>query len=147
MNGQLQKSLIIVITLILLTSGCTAEKTSVNSLTTTFKNNKCTYDGAKSVAAGEVSFIMVDKNRDLNAAMIVLTLDEGKTVEDLKALPTNTGEDPQWTHRVGAAERHVYPGESYTFKATIETGPIYMICFSGSPELISGVLGPIEVIK
>ena len=147
MEGRLRKSVIIVIILILLTSGCKVDQTSKHSLTTTFRNNICTYDGAKSVAAGEVSFIMVNKYRDLNVAMIVLTLDKGKTVDDLKALPTNTGEDPQWTHRVGAPERHVYPGESYTFKATIETGPIYMLCFSGSPELITGVLGPIEVIK
>jgi hypothetical protein len=98
-------------------------------------------------AAGDVSFTMVNKNKDFDAAMIVLTLDEGKTIEDLKALPPNQGEDPLWSHRVGEAERHVHPGENYTFKATIETGPIYLVCFSGSPELITGVLGPFEVTK
>ncbi len=146
MKRQFQTSVIIVIILILLTSGCKTNQTPKHSLTTTFRNNKCSYDGTKSVTAGEVSFLMVNKNRDLYAAMIVLTLDEGKSVDDLKALPTNTGEDPHWSHRVGAAERHVLPGESYTFKANIETGPIYLLCFSGSPELITGVLGPIEVI-
>jgi hypothetical protein len=131
--------------LVLLASGCGNNPN--HALTITFRDNQCTYDGAKSVVSGEVSFTMVDKNQDFDAAMIVLTLDEGKTIEDLKALPPNQGEDPLWSHRVGEADRHVHPGERYTFKATIETGPIYLICFSGSPELISGVLGPIEVKK
>ena len=131
----------------MLESGCGTNGTPKSSLTFTFSENQCTHNGAKSVLAGEVSFIMVNKNQDFDAAMIVLTLDEGKTIEDLNALPPNQGEDPLWSHRVGEADRHVHPGERYTFKATIETGPIYLICFSGSPELISGVLGPIEVKK
>jgi hypothetical protein len=133
--------------LMVLASGCGTNQTQNHSLTVTFGGNQCSYNGEKSVAAGEVSFTVVDENQDLDAAMIVLTLDKGKTIEDLKALPPNTGEDPLWSHRVGEANRHVRPGERYTFKATIKKGPIYLICFSGSPELITGVLGPIEVIK
>jgi len=143
MKAKFIKNVLSLILLVLLASGC--GNNPKHALTITFRDNQCTYDGAKSVASGEVSFTMVDKNQDLDAAMIVLSLDEGKTIEDLKALPPNQGGDPLWSHRVGEADRHVRPGERYTFKATIDTGPIYLICFSGSPELISGVLGPIEV--
>jgi hypothetical protein len=142
-----KKLVTIAVAVILLAAGCVPGNTPVDSLTVTFKNNQCSDNGAMAVTAGEISFIMVNKNQDLDAAMIVLTLDEGKTIEDLKALPPNTGEDPRWSHRVGEAERHVRPGERYTFKATIGTGPIYLVCFSGSPELITGALGPIEVVK
>jgi hypothetical protein len=143
----LEKLIAISIAVILLAAGCVPGDAPMNSLTVTFKNNQCSYNGTMAITAGEISFIMVNKNQDLDAAMIVLTLDEGKTIEDLKALLPNTGEDPRWSHRVGEAERHVRLGERYTFKATIETGPIYLVCFSGSPELITGVLGPIEVVK
>ena len=147
MKAKLRKYVFAALILMFLASGCGTNETPECSLTITFKGNKCTYNGVKSVAAGEVSFTMVDKNQDLDVAMIVLTLDEGKTIDDLNALPPNTGEDPKWSHRVGEADRHVRPGERYTFKATIETGPIYLVCFSGSPELITGVLGPFEVTK
>jgi hypothetical protein len=60
-------------------------------LTVTFSDNKCSYSGEKAVAAGEIVFSMIDNNPDLDAAMIVLTLDNGKTIEDLKALPANQG--------------------------------------------------------
>jgi hypothetical protein len=142
-----KKLAVISIGVMFLAAGCGPGNTPVNSLIVIFKNNQCSYNGAMAVTAGEISFTMANKNQDLNAAMIVLTLDEGKNIEDLKALPPNQGEDPLWSHRVGAAERHVRPGERYTFKATIETGPIYLVCVSGSPELITGVLGPLEVVK
>jgi hypothetical protein len=147
MEETLRKYLLVTVTLILLASGCATTNTPTHSLTVIFDKNQCAYNGARSVASGDVGFTMINKNKDLDAAMIVLTLDNGKTNEDLKALPPNQGEDPLWSHRVGEAQSHVHPGEKNTFKATIEAGPIYLICFSGSPELITGVLGPFEVIK
>jgi hypothetical protein len=86
------------------------------------------------------------KRQDLDAGLVVLILDKGKTIEDLNALPAN-GSQPRWSHRVGEAERHVHPGETYTFKFTIENGPIYLVCFSGPPDVGIGVLGPFEVVK
>ena len=147
MKGKSEKFLFVATVMILLMSGCGSNKILPRSLTVTFSGNKCSYSVEKAVAAGEINFILIDNNPDLDAAMIALTLDKGKTVEDLKALPVNQGDDPLWSHRVGAPDRHVRPGASYTFKATIKKGPIYLICLSGSPEGISGVLGPIEVTR
>lgn len=147
MKAKLIKVVFPTMILMLLAAGCGTNATPQHLLTITFSENKCTTSGAMAVTTGDVSFTMVNKNPDFNAAMAVFTVDAGKTIEDWKALPPNQGEDPQWSHRVGAADRHVRPGETYTFKATVETGPIFLVCFSGSPELITGVLGPFDVTK
>jgi hypothetical protein len=141
-----KKLVTIGVAVMLLAAGCGPGDAPVNSLTVTFKNDLCSYNGAMAIKAGEVSVTMVVKHQELDAGMVVLTLDEGKTIDDLNAAPDNYGQ-PLWSHRVGEAERHVHPGERYTFKFTIETGPIYLVCFSGPPDTAIGVLGPIEVVK
>lgn len=140
------KYMILAVALILFTSGCGSTSTLTHSLTVIFSENQCTYDGATSVSAGKISVTMDVKKQADYAAMVVLTLKEGKTIDDLKALPPDA-DQPLWSHRVGAAERHARPGERYTFEFTTETGPIYLVCFAGVvPLTIIGVIGPIEVV-
>jgi hypothetical protein len=112
-----------------------------------FHNNLCIYDRAASVKAGKVSVTMVVDKTAKDAGMVALTFDEGKTIDDLKALPPEA-DQPLWSHRIGEAARHVHPGENYTFEFTADTDPFYLVCFYGSlPEIRIGEIGPIAVTK
>lgn len=147
MKGRFRKYIILAIVLILFTSGCGSANTPTHSLTVTFDDKQCTYNGTTPVAAGKISVTMIVEKQAHDAGLVVLTFDKGKTIDDLKALPPDA-DQPSWSHRVGAAERHVRPGESYTFEFTTDTGPIFLVCFFGPvPELRIGEIGPIEVKK
>jgi hypothetical protein len=135
-----------VVALILLVSACSRGSNTAHSLTITFKDNQCSYNDAQAVAAGELSLTMDVKQEGSDSGLVILTLDPGKSLADLKAWPSNYS-DPPWSHRAGEAPRYVHLGERYTFKATIQNGPIYLVCFSGPPAVPIGVLGPIEVRK
>jgi hypothetical protein len=77
-------------------------------------------------------------------AVYVLTLDEGKTVDDLAAWPST--DKPAWARISGWSEAG-RPGQSNILKATVEEGIIYIACFRRPPEAKIGALGPIEVVK
>jgi len=144
---KLHLTLIILgVALVLLVTGCAPGANPVRSLTVTFKDNHCSYNGAQAVATGELSVTMEVKEQGSDAGLVILNLDPGKTLADLKAWPSNYS-DPPWSHRAGEAPHYVHRGERYTFKSTIETGPIYLVCFSGPPAVPIGLLGPIEVRK
>jgi hypothetical protein len=83
-----------------------------------------------------------DQDRDAYGVVIV-TLDPGKTMNDLKAMPPGASE-PSWAQIVGESGQRV-PGSRSTFIATVVKGPIYLVCFTGHPNMIIGVLGPIDV--
>ncbi len=90
--------------------------------------------------------MVVEKNAQ-DAGMVVLAFDEGKTIDDLKALPPDA-DQPLWSHRIGEAARHIHPGETYTYEFTAGTDPFYLVCFYGPlPDLRIGEIGPIAVTK
>jgi hypothetical protein len=124
-------------------AGCAAAK----ELTVTFEGNLCTYDGPKAIPAGENSVIMDVKDQSKESyAVFILTLDQGKTLDDLKALPADA-DHPSWSHIVGGSEEG-RPGKRNTFKVTVEKEPIYLVCVAPAPPgLIVGVLGPVDVEK
>jgi ABC-type sugar transport system substrate-binding protein len=102
-------------------------------------------DVPRQVLAGEITVTMDVKDQAYEAyAVYILTLDEGKTVDDLAAWPST--DKPVWARISGWSEAG-RPGQSNILKATVEEGTIYMACFRRSPAAKIGALGPIEVVE
>jgi hypothetical protein len=112
-------------------------------ITVTFQGEKCHYDGPERVPAGR--FRLTLDVRDQAAydgyAVVVVTLDEGKTREDLLAWPS--ANPPPWTHGHGAVL--VPRGELGWQEVWLYTAPLFLVCFTGDPARKTDLLGPIEV--
>lgn len=114
-------------------------------LTITTGINVCSLEGNK-IRGHKFAFNWLAEDRNSPGyAVVFLTLDKGKTFEDLKAWRSTS--QPPWTTLINEWEtdsgtrRHV---ETYTID-----GPLFIGCFSGKPgdARLEGVAGPIEIIE
>ncbi len=116
---------------------------SALEMTVTFVGPQCTYDGPAKVPAGRITVNWdTDKSHE-TFGLAVLTLNKGKTLADLAAWPSTN--QPPWTTLV--AFRDTGPGSRSKEDIDVSEGPIFLVCFTASPEKKMGVLGPIEVGK
>jgi hypothetical protein len=112
-------------------------------MTITFHGNGCTYDGPEMVSVGQIVANWNIENQDHEkCGLAIVTLDEGKTFEDLDAWPSV--DKPPWATLVSFAETG--PGGDSPAVADVTDGPIFLVCFTAYPEAKVGVLGPVEVV-
>lgn len=113
-------------------------------ITVTFEGDTCVYHGPASVPAGRVPVVLdvQDATAHERYSLGVATLDEGKTLEDLEAWPWADGA-PLWLHDHGGVEADQGASEETTI--TLFEGPLYIVCFTASPDRAANVLGPVAV--
>ena len=141
------------ITILLLLSAC-GQSPSIPptegppEVTVTFSGDTCTYSGSKSLPDKFNINIVVEGQGNTKYGYVLVTLDEGKTIEDLQAWPSS--DPPAWLKDQLRDTGPVFgPGNtkqnldwsSYDVVVT----PIYFVCFADDTKI--GALGPIEITK
>ena len=113
-------------------------------ITVTFEGDNCVYHGPAGVPAGRISVMLdvQDATAHETYAVGMATLDEGKTLEDLEAWPW-TDDAPLWLRDHGVIEADQGASEEATI--TLFEGPLYLVCFTASPDRAANVLGPIAI--
>ncbi len=114
----------------------------------TFTDKGCSYDGPPVLPSGKVNVIMNMQGLDIHKvdnALMFFTLEKGYDLEDLVDaiwMPS----PPDWSDMIFF---HVASaGEVTHNELTIEAGPLYYLCLSGSSEQSSELVGeggPLEV--
>jgi len=135
---------------VLLLAACTSPRMTVK-----FTENGCTYDGPASIPFGKfkVNWIVNDQKHN-KTGLVIITLAEGKTIEDLKA--DRSAEAPQWVNILWIDEENAFGSElekvrRYSHEHDLLTQvnyhgePLYMIC--GNEQGMIAPLGPIDVTK
>ncbi len=148
--------------LALLLASCASQPqtpTSTPAQTPTMKlsitENECTFEYPSAIVNGEFRIqLTLNEKRPTDSGFALVTLDTGKTLEDLKAA---TADQPVWVFLiVGVHETsvgtHLYSYDSTQFtkySQFYKGGPLYLACFHTDPD--SGVInkigtfGPIEI--
>lgn len=117
------------------------------AMTVVFDGDVCSYEGPTAIPAGtvDVNCRITGQPRD-GYALVVATLDEGKTFEDLDAWPSI--DQPPWLTLLAFQETQEGAPDDlppFSFSAGETQGPIFVVCFSREPGAKVGTLGPIEV--
>jgi hypothetical protein len=101
-------------------------------------------EGPEKVPAGQISVILdVEDQKDHEAyGLAVLTLDEGKTYEDLDAWSSTN--QPPWSQLYGLLEE-IPQGSRAEMRVTAFERPLFVVCFTAYPITKSDTLGPIEI--
>lgn len=140
------------IAILLLLSACGQSPSVPPEVTLTFSGDACTYSGPKSLPAKFDINIVVEGQGKTKYGFVVVTLKEGKTIEDLQAWPST--DPPGWLKNILIDTGPVFV-ESGSMKQNVDlwvnaayTGnPIYFACLADGPERKIGALGPIEITK
>ena len=112
-------------------------------LVVTFTDVGCAYTSPAPLTAGEIVIeLVVEDTRFEDYALVVGTLDPGKTVADLQAWPSM--DEPPWFNYITHGEARK-GGRTY-FVAEVQAGPLHMGCLADPPATKTGALGPIEVL-
>lgn len=111
-------------------------------MTLTFSGGQCTYGGPQSVPAGKltVDLVVEDKDHD-KFGLAMVTLNEGKTFEDLNQWPS--ADPPPWLTIINVWE--ILPGSTKQVSVQVTNGPLYFVCFYAPPDTKYGTLGPVAV--
>lgn len=137
-----------VITLLLLLNACGPQEPP--EVTITFSGDTCAYSGSKSLPDKFNINIVVEGQGKTMYGYVLVTLDEGKTIEDLQAWPSS--DPPEWLkdnlRETGPVfgpgnTKQILDWSSYESVVT----PIYFVCFADNPVRKIGALGPIEITK
>lgn len=145
MKPQTTDTIRIALICILLLAGCGKISTSP---TLTFTANGCVYDGPDKVDEQfDVDWI-VEESEHTGFIYAVVTLGEGKTVEDLASIPANDPA-PGWVHKL-SYDSTLSPGtyhKSFDLgaNAAFREGPIYIVCIFTDEGTAIGAVGPIKV--
>jgi hypothetical protein len=154
MNRKIMFSIFGGVLTLLFLAGCT---TPTPTLTLTINENECTLDGPMTIPNDDFMVKFVINEQEPNeSAYALVTLEGGKTIEDLNAWPS--ADQPSWViilHRfnepAGGTHTYSYDPTEFTQNARYDGGPYYLVCFrnnldTGTLEKI-GAFGPIEVEK
>jgi hypothetical protein len=120
-------------------------ETPKSDIVVTFTNGICKYEGPAILPGGELTVTVEAKDRDKEAyAAAWFNLAQGKGLSDLKKAQDSPA-PPPWADMIALQEAP--PGGSKTYSLTIEKGPLYLLCWSGSPDQahLVGSKGPLEV--
>ena len=135
-----------VITLLLFLNACGPQEPP--EVTITFSGDTCTYSGSNSLPDKFNINIVVEGQGKTMYGYVLVTLDEGKTIEDLQAWPSS--DPPEWLkdtlRETGPAfgpgnTKQILDWSSYESVVT----PIYFVCFGDDQKI--GALGPIVITK
>ena len=113
-------------------------------ITLTFEGDQCVYHGPERVPAGQITVTLDVKDQSSGNAYAVFayTLEEGKTIEDLRAW-TSTDSSPLWGHFHGRVD--ATGGTSQEDNIILFRGPLFLSCATFPPNQVTDVLGPIEI--
>lgn len=114
-----------------------------SEITVTFDGESCLYDGPDRVPAGRSRLILDVRDQAAHDgyAVVAVTLEEGKTREDLRAW--SSADTPPWTHGHGAVV--VRSGDVGWQDIALHDTPLFLVCFTGDPARKTNLVGPIEV--
>ncbi|MFH1184919.1 MAG: hypothetical protein V1755_07755 [Chloroflexota bacterium] len=126
---------------------------AASASTITVSGNKCTYQGPMQIPAKVTfTFDIQDTGGGNVWSYSFVTLAEGKTPDDVKALPslwTTTADQPAWLTLVDFDVKLVSGTYTKAFGLNSNSAyhgePVYIICQSHSKTI--GIVGPIEVTK
>jgi hypothetical protein len=125
------------------------------TMTVKFSEDGCTYAGPTSIPNGKFNVNWSVNDRKHNkTVLLIITLAEGKTIDDLKA--DHSGEAPPWVTVLWNDEEDAFGSvldkvRGYQFVHDLKTldgyqgEPLYLVC--GNEEVPTNPLGPIEVTK
>ncbi len=131
---------------------CTLLLVGCNEISTlptlTFTVNGCAYDGPDNVdEVFDLDWIVQESDHP-GFVYAVVTLDPGKSVEDLASIPA---EDPAptWVHKL-SYDSALSPGTYHksldlSTNAAFREGPIYIVCIFTDEARAIGAVGPIKV--
>ena len=109
---------------------------------------KCSLSETRSHLGGLLRYhVKVNDQEHAAYAVIIQTVDEGKTLADLEAYPKTATSKPSWSHTV--QEFFGTPDSNSYHSIKISEGPFYISCFvegNNGPERIAD-FGPIEISK
>lgn len=116
----------------------------------TIHESGCSYKGPDTF---EKSFILewvVSKSRTSTSIIALVSVDPGKTVEDLASMPAEDP-PPAWVHKLDYAVA-MSPG---TYTKSVNLGanaayhgePVYFVCFDAEEDFAIGAAGPFEIIE
>ena len=122
-------------------------------MTIKFTESGCTYEGPSSIPFGKftMNWIVSDQKHN-KTGLVILTLAEGKTIDDLRAY--RGGEAPPWAHTLWTDDENAFALDTvrnYSHEhdlrsqANYQGGPLYMVC--GNEKGMTAALGPIQVIR
>ena len=124
-------------------------------MTVMFTGDDCIYEGPASIPYGKfnVKWIVNDQTHN-KTVLLIITLAEGKTIDDLKAY--KGGEQPPWVEVLWNYDENAFGSELedvrlyrhvYDLKTldSYQSQPLYMVC--GNEEGRTNSFGPIEVTK
>ncbi len=117
--------------------------------------NECSFEYPSTFVNGEFRIqLTLNEKRPTDSGYALVTLDKGKTIEDLKAWPT--AEQPVWVFLIDGVHEtsvgtHLYSYDSTEFSKYSQFytgGPLYLVCFHTNPDTgvtnKIGAFGPIE---
>jgi len=119
-------------------------ETPVSEVYVTIADGTCAYDGPMTLRAGEVTLnVDVQDQAAEKYAVSFFPLDEDRDLVDLMA-STHRSSPPAWARMVFL--RELKPNESYTHENyVVNEGLLYMVCWSGPPEIAIGNAGPFVI--
>ncbi len=156
MNRKMLSQTIGVPLMVLFIVGCTSSthtQVATPTLTLTIHENNCTFDGPKTIPDGDFMIkLVIEEQKPTESGYALVTLEKGKTIEDLKAWPS--ADQPAWVvlvHGVhelaGGTHTYTYNPTKFTENALFHGGPYYLACFRTDPNTGSvakiGAFGPI----
>lgn len=124
---------------------------SAQGRTVTITTSDYQFDAPDSIAAGIVTFELVNKGPELHHVQI-LRLDQGKTMDDFGAAMKNPGPPPAWVSFIGGPNAPIPDGKTTTsVTATLKAGNYVIICMvpspDGTPHVMKGMVRPLRVTK
>jgi hypothetical protein len=114
-------------------------------ITARISGTGCKLDAPKPTYPATFTIALVGEANKAGYAygLTVISLAEGKTLEDLKQSKGTT--PPVWVTVEGAIGGD--PGLTTQATVTVSKGPIYMVCWISPPDRVIGRLGPVEIAK
>lgn len=120
--------------------------TSTSAPTLTFTSDDCSYSGPKTIQKDATINWVINDDSHEEYAYFVLTLEEGKSIDDLTSW--HSSEQPGWT-RILYWEQAIAGNQTKTKQmnlganAAYQGEPLYFVCFFGDNKF--GQAGPIKV--
>ena len=113
-------------------------------ITVTFDGDRCVYHGPERVPAGQIPLTLDVRDQSAPSAYAVsaYTLEEGKTIEDLRAW-TSADSSPLWGNFHGRVD--ATGGTAQETTIILFEGPFFLSCVTNPPNEVTDVLGPIEI--
>lgn len=145
----MKKSILVIALIAIVLASCRP----ASKMTVKFTETGCTYDGPASIPFGKFTVQWIVSDRIHNkTGLVILTLAEGKTIDDLRAY--GGAEAPPWAQVLWTDDENAFVLDrvrSYNHEhdlrsqANYQGGPLYMVC--GNEKGMTAALGPIQVIK